>query len=319
VTGIGSVLAFSGGIGGVKLALGLQSVLAAGALTVVVNTGDDFEHLGLSISPDLDTTLYTLAGLANAELGWGREGETWNFMTELERLGGEGWFRLGDKDLAVHLERTRRLASGESLESIIATFASHLGIAARVVPMTSDRVRTVVETDEGTLGFQHYFVRRRCEPCVLNVRYEGAEHARPPPAVVAALDSGEFELVVICPSNPYLSIDPILAIPGWRAALRACGTPVIAVSPIIGGRAVKGPTAKIMRELAIEVSPLSVARHYADILDGFVLDRIDGPLASQLEIPVRIAQTIMQTLPDKEQLALEVLDFARSLARSPRD
>jgi LPPG:FO 2-phospho-L-lactate transferase len=310
----GSVLALSGGIGGVKLALGLQSVLAKGALTVVANTGDDFEHLGLCISPDLDTTLYTLAGLANAELGWGREGETWNFMAEFERLGGEGWFRLGDKDLAVHIERTRRLASGESLESIIATFARRLGIAARVVPMTSDRVRTVVETDEGALGFQQYFVRRRCEPRVLSIRYEGAQQARPPAAVVEALGSGEFECVVICPSNPYLSIDPILAIPGWRAALGACGTPVIAVSPIIGGRAVKGPTAKIMRELAIEVSPLSVARHYADILDGLVLDQIDESLASQSRIPVRIAQTMMQTLADKEDLARVVADFARSLA-----
>lgn len=316
MTRIGSVLAFSGGIGGVKLALGLQSILAPGALTVVVNTGDDFEHLGLAISPDIDTTLYTLAGLANAELGWGREGETWNFMTELERLGGETWFRLGDKDLALHVERTRRLAAGESLESIIATVASRLGIATRVVPMTSDRVRTVVETDEGTLEFQHYFVRRRCEPCVLNIRYEGAEQARPPATIVQALSSGEFELVVICPSNPYLSLDPILAIPGWRAALRACATPVIAVSPIIGGRAVKGPTAKIMRELAIEVSPLSVARHYADILDGFVLDRIDESLASQCEIPVGIAQTMMHTPADKGQLAREILDFGRSLARS---
>src|SRR5215469_11616824 len=207
VTRTGSVLAVSGGIGGVKLALGLQSVLTPGALTVVVNTGDDFEHLGLSISPDIDTTLYSLAGVANAELGWGRAGETWNFMAELERLGGEGWFRLGDKDLAVHLERTRRLASGESLESIIATFATRLGIAARVTPMTSDRVRTMVETDEGTLGFQHYFVRRRCGPRVLDIRYEGAEQARAPAAVVEALGSGEFELVVICPSNPYLSID----------------------------------------------------------------------------------------------------------------
>jgi len=175
-------------------------------------------------------------------------------------------------------------------------------------------VRTVVETNEGTLGFQHYFVRRRCEPCVLSIRYEGAVQARPPAAVLEAVGSGEFELVVICPSNPYLSVDPILAIPGWRAALRACATPVIAVSPIIGGRAVKGPTAKIMGELAIEVSPLSVARHYADIVDGFVLDRIDESLAPQFEIPVRVAHTMMQTLPDKESLAREVLEFARSLA-----
>ncbi len=318
VTQIGSVLALSGGIGGVKLALGLQALLAPGALTVVVNTGDDFQHLELAISPDIDTTLYTLAGLANTELGWGREGESWNFMAELERLGGETWFRLGDKDLALHVERTRRLAAGESLESITATFASRMGIAARVVPMTSDIVRTVVETDEGTLGFQHYFVRRRCEPCVRGIRYEGAERARPPAAVVEALGSGEFELVVICPSNPYLSIDPILAIPAWRAALRACGTPVIAVSPIIGGRAIKGPTAKIMRELAIEVSSLSVARHYADVLDGFVLDEVDTALAPRFEVPVRIVPTLMQSLEDKKRLAQQVLEFAPSRRRPNR-
>lgn len=308
------VLALSGGIGGAKLALGLQAALPPGALTIVVNTGDDFEHLGLSISPDIDTTLYTLAGLANAELGWGREGETWNFMAELARLGGETWFRLGDKDLALNVERTRRLASGESLESVTALFAVRLGISARILPMTSDRVRTVVQTDEGTLGFQHYFVRRHCEPAVQQIRYEGAERARPPRAVLQGLRAGTFESVVICPSNPYLSIDPILAIPEWRTALRSCETPVIAISPIIGGQAVKGPTAKIMRELAIEVSPLSVARHYADILDGFVLDETDAALASGFEIPVRVAPTLMRSLADKERLAREALEFAASLS-----
>ena len=296
-----------------KLAVGLEAVLPRGALTVVVNTGDDFEHLGLSISPDLDTTLYTLAGLANPELGWGREGETWNFMAELERLGGETWFRLGDKDLALHVERTRRLATGESLESITSYIASRLGIATRIVPMTSDPVRTVVETDEGTLGFQHYFVRRRCEPSVREIRYEGAGQARAPKTTLGALRAAEFEMVVICPSNPYLSIDPILAVPEWRAALESCDIPVIAISPIIGGQAVKGPTAKIMRELTIEVSPLSVARHYADILDGFVLDETDAAQAPLFDIPVRIAPTLMRTLSDKERLARDVLEFGRQL------
>ncbi|MGH8217174.1 MAG: 2-phospho-L-lactate transferase [Steroidobacteraceae bacterium] len=310
------MLALCGGIGGAKLALGLQRVLEPGALTLVVNTGDDFEHLGLAISPDVDTTLYTLAGLANRQLGWGREGETWSFMAELERFGGEGWFRLGDKDLAVHVERTRRLAAGESLESITASFASRLGIASRIVPMSSDRVRTVVETDEGTLGFQHYFVRRRCEPPLRAIRYEGAERAHPPAALAKELHAGKFALVVICPSNPYLSIDPILAIPGWRSALRACRAPVVAVSPIIGGQAVKGPTAKIMRELDIDVSPLSVARHYADILDGFILDETDAALASAFDVPARVAPTLMRTVADKERLAREVLQFARSLTRS---
>ncbi len=312
----GSVLALSGGIGGVKLALGLQGVLGPGKLTVVVNTGDDFEHLGLAISPDVDTTLYTLAGLANQELGWGRAGESWNFMEELERLGGESWFRLGDKDLAVHIERTRRLAAGEPLSQIVADFARRFGLATRVLPMTDDRVRTIVESAAGTLSFQRYFVEHRCEPRVTAIRYEGAEHAHPPPAAVRELDRSDLAAVVICPSNPYLSIEPILAVPGWSAWLRSCRVPVIAVSPLIGGEAVKGPTAKIMRELGLEVSPLTIARRYAGIIGGFVLDRADAALAAGFEMPVRVASTLMRTLEDKERLAREVLDFALTLPRA---
>ncbi|MGB6452209.1 MAG: 2-phospho-L-lactate transferase [Steroidobacteraceae bacterium] len=312
----GSVLALSGGIGGAKLALGLQGVVEPGRLTVVANTGDDFEHLTLAISPDVDTTLYTLAGLANTELGWGRAAESWHFMAELERLGGESWFRIGDKDLAVHIERTRRLAAGEPLSEIVADFAHRFGLATRVLPMTDDRVRTIVETAAGTLTFQRYFVERRCEPCVTAIRYEGAEHARPPQAALRELDRPDLAAVVICPSNPYLSIEPILAIPGWRARLRSCGVPVIAVSPLIGGEAVKGPTAKIMRELGLEVSPLTVARGYAGIIGGFVLDRADAALAARFEMPVRVASTLMRTLADKERLAREVLDFAGTLRRS---
>ncbi len=312
----GSVLALSGGIGGVKLALGLQGVLGPGGLTVVVNTGDDFEHLGLAISPDVDTTLYTLAGLAHQELGWGRAGESWNFMEELERLGGESWFRLGDKDLAVHIERTRRLAAGEPLSEIVADFARRFGLATRVLPMTDDRVRTIVESAAGTLSFQRYFVEHRCEPRVTAIRYEGAEHAQPPPAAVRELDRPDLAAVVICPSNPYLSIEPILAVPGWSAWLRSCRVPVIAVSPLIGGEAVKGPTAKIMRELGLEVSPLTIARRYAGIIGGFVLDRADAALAARFEMPVQVASTLMRTLEDKEHLAREVLDFAVTLSRA---
>ncbi|HTW37180.1 MAG TPA: 2-phospho-L-lactate transferase [Steroidobacteraceae bacterium] len=311
-----SVLALSGGVGGAKLALGLQGVLEPGHLSVAVNTGDDFEHLGLAISPDLDTTLYTLSGLANPELGWGRGQESWNFMSELARLGGELWFRLGDKDLALHVERTRRLGAGESLESIAEAFAARLGVATHVVPMSSDRVRTVVDTDEGTLAFQHYFVRRRCEPAVRGIRYEGAEQARAATQALEALGGGSYTAAVICPSNPYLSIDPILAIPGWRTALAARKVPVIAVSPLISGEAVKGPTAKIMRELGLEASPLTVARHYAPLIDGFVLDEADALLAGEFDIPVHIAPTLMRSLADKERLAREVLAFARSLLRT---
>jgi LPPG:FO 2-phospho-L-lactate transferase len=316
VSAPGSILALSGGIGGAKLALGLQSVLEPGQLTVAVNTGDDFEHLGLAICPDLDTTLYTLAGLANPELGWGRAEESWNFMGELARLGGEVWFRLGDKDLALHIERTRRLAAGEPLESVIAALASRLGIATHLVPMSGDCVRTVVETDEGTLGFQHYFVRRRCVPAIRAIRYEGAERARAAAAAVGALEGSRFAAVVICPSNPYLSIDPILAIPGWRSALAARKVPVIAVSPLIAGEAVKGPTAKIMRELGLEVSPLTIAKHYAPLIDGFVLDEADADLAARFDLPVEVAPTLMRSLADKEGLARAVLAFAGSLERA---
>jgi LPPG:FO 2-phospho-L-lactate transferase len=312
----GSVLALSGGIGGAKLALGLQGVVGPGRLTVVANTGDDFEHLGLAISPDVDTTLYTLAGLANPELGWGRAAESWHFMAELERLGGDSWFRLGDKDLAVHIERTRRLAAGEPLSGIVADFARRFGLATRVLPMTDDRVRTIVETTAGTLSFQRYFVEHRCEPCVTAIRYEGAEHAQPTQGALRELDRPDLAAVVICPSNPYLSIGPILAIPGWRVRLTSCRVPVIAVSPLIGGEAVKGPTAKIMRELGLEVSPLTVARRYAGIIGGFLLDRADAALAARFEMPVRVASTLMRTLADKERLAREVLDFAEALARA---
>jgi LPPG:FO 2-phospho-L-lactate transferase len=305
-----SVLALSGGIGGAKLTLGLQGVLAPGALTVIVNTGDDFEHLGLAICPDIDTTLYTLAGIANPELGWGRADETWVCMQELERLGAESWFRLGDRDLAVHIERTRRLAAGDSLDEIVGDLARRFGIASRVLPMSNDRVRTVVDTDEGTLAFQQYFVRRHCEPAIRAIRCDGAAESRPS---MRAADLQRADAVIICPSNPYLSIEPILAIPGWRSALEGCEAPVVAVSPLIGGAAVKGPTAKIMRELSIEVSPLAIAHHYRGIIDGFVLDSADEALAAHFDLPLLITNTLMRTIEDKQRLAREVLEFASTL------
>jgi LPPG:FO 2-phospho-L-lactate transferase len=309
----GAVLALCGGVGGAKLALGLQAVLAPGVLRVVVNTGDDFEHLGLAISPDVDTTLYTLAGLANPELGWGRAEESWNFMSELERLGGESWFRLGDKDLAVHIERTRRLSAGESLGAIIADFAARLGVPSHVHPMSEDPVRTLLETDAGTLTFQDYFVRQRCVPAVKRIRYKGAAQAHPAAEALEALQSEALEAVVICPSNPYLSIEPILAIPGWRAALASCPAPVVAVSPLIGGQAVKGPTAKIMRELALEVSTQTIASHYFGLIDGLVVDEADAESAAALSIPVLVTPTLMRTTADKARLAGAVREFASSL------
>jgi LPPG:FO 2-phospho-L-lactate transferase len=305
-----SVLALSGGIGGAKLALGLYRVLPPGELTVVANTGDDFEHLGLSISPDIDTLLYTLAGIDNPELGWGRRNETWTFMAALEALGGETWFKLGDGDLANHVERTRRLAAGENLSRVTDDFRRRFGISARLLPMSDDRVRTRPRTDEGWLDFQDYFVRRRASPVVREFAYAGASEARANPDLLAALAGDDLELVVICPSNPFLSIDPILSLPRVRDALRACRAPVVAVSPIIGGKAVKGPTAKIMAELGLPIGAAAVARHYEDILDVFIADEADANEIEDLGIPVSLARTLMSTLEDRQALARVVLAVA---------
>jgi len=311
----GQVLALCGGVGGAKLALGLSRVLPEGALLICGNTGDDFEHLGLYVAPDLDTVLYTLAGLANPETGWGRRDESWHFMAALADLGGETWFRLGDRDLAVHVERTRRLRAGERLGAITADLARRLGVAALILPMSNDPVRTLVETDRGTLAFQHYFVRLRAEPVVKRIRFEGAERARPHPDVLAAIRSPATRAIVLCPSNPYLSIDPILAVPGLRAALAAAPAPVVAVSPLIAGAAVKGPTAKIMRELGVPQEPAQIARHYADLLDGLVVDGADRAAAAGLSVPVAVTATLMRSLEDRERLARDVLAFAERLAR----
>jgi len=306
-----SVLALSGGIGGAKLALGLYRVLPPGALTVVANTGDDFEHLGLSISPDIDTLLYTLAGIGNPELGWGRRDETWTFMRAIEALGGETWFQLGDGDLATHVERTRRLAAGESLSGITDDFRRCLGISARLLPMTDDRVRTRLRAEEGWLDFQDYFVRRRASPVVREITYAGAPAALPNRDFLAALGDARLEIVVICPSNPFLSIDPILCLPGVRDALRACRAPVVAVSPIIGGNSVKGPTAKLMGELGLPVGAAAVARHYADILDSYVADEADREEVAGLGIPITLTRTLMLTLEDRDALARTVMAAGR--------
>jgi len=305
-----NVLALSGGIGGAKLALGLYRILPPGALTVVANTGDDFEHLGLAISPDIDTLLYTLAGLDNPQLGWGRRDETWTFMAALERLGGETWFNLGDGDVATHVERTRRLGAGESLSEITDDFRRRLGISVRLLPMSNDRVRTRLRTAEGWLDFQDYFVRQHCAPVVREIAFAGADVARPQPDFLAALADENLRAVVICPSNPFISIDPILGLPGVREALRACDAPVIAVSPIIGGKAVKGPTAKMMAELGLPVDAAAVARHYGDILDLYVADEADANEVADLGVPVRVARTLMSSLEDREALARVVLETA---------
>jgi len=314
----GFVLALTGGIGGAKLCLGLQRVLPAGGLRIIVNTGDDFEHLGLAISPDVDTTLYTLAGLANVELGWGRQDETWSFMRVLETLGGPTWFRLGDGDLALHVERTRRLAAGETLTEIVADIARRFGISSRIMPMSDDPVRTIVAVaGGGELGFQEYFVRDRCAPAVAQLRYAGADSARISSAAAQSLQDPALRAIVIAPSNPYLSIDPLLAVPGMRTALRARAAPVIAVTPLIGDAAVKGPTAKIMRELGVPPSPLSILQHYNGLVDGFVLDERDAALAKEAGIPVRVCDTLMRSLGDRERVARCTLELAQAIGSPP--
>lgn len=311
------VVALSGGIGGAKLALGLAHVLAPDELTVVANVGDDFEHLGLHVSPDIDTLVYTLAGLANPDLGWGRVGETWTFMATLEQLGGPSWFRLGDGDLAMHVMRTHRLAQGVPLSQITADICARLGIAPRVLPATDDPVRTRVRLDEGWLDFQDWFVGRRAAPAVRELAFDGAASARPLPAVLDALADPGLRAVVICPSNPLISIEPILVVPGLREALRACSAPVVAVSPLIGGRAVKGPTAAMLNDLGAGATVAAVVERYRDLLDGFVLDEADAAAAPGLGLPTIATKTLMLTLADRTGLAEDVLAFADRIGATP--
>ena len=309
------ILTFAGGVGGAKLAQGLYRLLGRD-LSVVVNTGDDFEHLGLCISPDLDTVMYTLAGLNNRETGWGLAGETWNFMAMTERLGGETWFRLGDRDLAVHIERTRRLAAGETLSAITASMCSRLGLTCSVLPMSNDRVGTMVGTDQGELAFQEYFVRLHCEPRIMTLHFAGADTAALTPEFAASWDAPDLKAILLAPSNPFLSIAPILALPGVQARLRARRVPAIAVSPIIGGKAVKGPAAKILQELGHEVSALAVARQYQGLVDGFVLDHEDAGLAPAVEalgMRALITDTLMRDPAIAGVLAGQALAFAEAL------
>jgi LPPG:FO 2-phospho-L-lactate transferase len=311
-----SVLALAGGVGGAKLAEGLAAILPPGELTVAVNVGDDFEHLGLRISPDIDTVTYTLAGLNNKEQGWGLEGETWNFITALERLGGDAWFRLGDKDIATHIERTRRLKT-ESLSAITADFAARLGIKQKIVPVSDDPVRTMVMTDRGLLPFQDYFVRLRCAPRVERLEFPGIEHMGQSPGFAAALAAPDLAAVIICPSNPFLSVLPILSLPGVRETLDRRKVPLIAVSPIVGGEAVKGPAAKIMNELGIAVSSIGVAGFYGRLLDGLMIDKIDADLASKIDGPaVLVGDTMMRNSDDRRRVATDVLAFAGRLSRA---
>lgn len=312
------VLALCGGIGGAKLALGLYHSLQPGELVVAVNTGDDFEHLGLSISPDIDTVLYTLGGVADPVRGWGRADESWNFMAALRELGGETWFNLGDRDLAMHVERTRMLRGGTPLSAFVSAAAKRLGITAEIVPATDDPLHTVVMTDEGELPFQVYFVKRGCRPRVRGFRFDRAERARPAARLLETLASPRLRAVVICPSNPYLSINPMLAMTALRRAIAQSPAPVIAVSPIIGGRAVKGPTAKIMAELGLAVNNRSIAAQYRGLIDGLVVDAADAADANGLDLPLLATRTLMEDLADRKRLAGEVIRFADAIAATVR-
>jgi LPPG:FO 2-phospho-L-lactate transferase len=304
------IVALAGGVGGAKLAHGLVQILPPEDLTVIVNTGDDFEHYGLYICPDLDTVCYTLAGMANPETGWGRADETWNVMESTKQLGGPAWFNLGDQDLGTHLERTRRLKEGDSLSQVTKDFCKAWGVEHVVLPMSDQPVRTIVETNEGELAFQEYFVHRRCEPRVKGFRFEGVDSAEPAPGAREAIQSADA--VVICPSNPWVSIDPILKVLSPLLSGEDPGVRSIAISPIIGGKTVKGPAAKMYGELGIEPSALAVANHYRNLLKGFVLDKQDAQLAESvrgLNMKVHVTNTLMKCHDDRKQLAMEVVDF----------
>ena len=305
-----NVLALTGGVGGAKLALGLAKLLTPDDLAFVVNTGDDFEHLGLHVSPDVDTLVYTLADAANPATGWGRANESWHFMKTLAQLGGETWFRLGDRDLALHVRRRSLLDQGIGLTAATAILAEQLGVAHRILPMSDDPVRTRVQTPDGTLAFQHYFVRDRCKPTALGFEFAGAASAKLNPAI--AFDA--LDAVVICPSNPYVSVDPILAVPGMTDALRGANCPIVAVSPIVGGAAIKGPTAKMMRELGVPASTIEVAKHYRKLATHFVIDEVDAGASdavAALGLQTICAQTVMRTLDDRIALAKTVLAFVQ--------
>ena len=300
------ITVLTGGVGGAKLVLGLSRIMASRDITAIVNTGDDFVHLGLPVSPDIDTLLYALSGKANAVQGWGREDETWSFMAALTSLGGPDWFKLGDGDLALHV---MRLAGGPLSQTTTAV-AEAWGIEVRVLPMSNDPVATMLETDVGLLSFQRYFVAHFCAPIVRSIFFGGAQHSAPSPGVLQAIE--QADAVIVAPSNPWLSIDPILAVPGIASALRETAAPVVAVSPIIAGKAVKGPTAKLMAELGLPVANAAIVAHYGELLQGLVIDVGDD---QGVDLGLRTARTdtLMTSLDDRARVARAALDLARSL------
>lgn len=312
------ILALSGGVGGAKLALGLANTISDERLTVVVNTADDFEHLGLNISPDLDTLMYTLAGESNQVQGWGLQGESWQAMKMLSRFGGDTWFQLGDRDLGTHLMRTQALNQGQTLSAITETLRQGFKVPQKILPMTDDPVRTFVKTEQGQLAFQHYFVRECCQPKVTGFHFDGLDQAKAQQGFAELLQDPALGAVVICPSNPFVSIAPILHLKGISELLRQCKAPVVAISPIVSGMAIKGPTAKMMKELNMPCTALAVAQYYSDLLDGFIIDESDAKQAEEIKhlgIETLVAPTVMTSLKEKKDLAEQVLTFCHTLQK----
>ena len=311
----GKVITLSGGVGGAKLVLGLSHVVEGDDLLVACNTGDDFQHLGLTICPDIDSVLYALSGLSDQQRGWGRKDETWTFMSALSGLGGPEWFNLGDGDLATHIVRSDMLRDGKSLSETTAELANRMGVTATVLPMSDDAVSTIVHTATEDLAFQHYFVREQCVPVVTGFSFDGIERAQPQARLLDGM-AAIPEAIVIAPSNPYVSVDPILALPGLRAAMKTARAPVVAVSPIVGGAALKGPAAKMMQELGKDVSVLGIAEHYRGLIDGLVIDTEDAGLAPAIEdmgIAALVTPTVMTDLASRIGLAKDTLKFAGEL------
>lgn len=308
------VVLLCGGVGGAKLALGLDRSLPPGDLAIIVNTGDDFDHLGLRICPDLDTVLYTLAGVVHPEQGWGRADETFTMLDELVRRGGPDWFRLGDRDLALHLQRSLRWRRDDRLTEITADLVAQFDVHTTILPMSDGIVATRLDTDAGMLDFQDYFVRRRCAPVVRKIHYEGTQSAVMSPEVLQALSSPRLERIVIAPSNPLLSIAPILSIPDLSDQLRSAGVPIIAVAPLIGGRAIKGPTVKLMQELGMQADACGIYKFYTDrcagLLDAILIDTADGHQASKIGCVVARTDTLMQTMADRLRVAQSVLELS---------
>ena len=312
------IVALCGGVGGSKLALGLNEILDQKNLSIITNTGDDFLYLGFYICPDIDTVIYTLAGINNPENGWGRKNETWKTLDVLKELGADTWFKLGDKDLAVHLFRSKEKRNGILLTTITRKISNKFGLRTNILPMSNHMVHTTLDTNIGEISFQDYFVRRKCEPVVKNIIFKSKKSVATD-AVNRALKAQDLNGLIICPSNPYLSIDPILSIPRIKKLIQNLKKPRIAISPIVDGDSIKGPTSKIMQEMGIEVSCSSIAKHYKGLIDGIIIDQSDEAQVNNIEkmgIQVKLANIIVKTKTEKNKLAQESLEFLDEISKS---